>query len=137
MPVETLEISISTRGDDAIENLTARIEETVRASKIRSGLVHVFVPGSTASITTIEFEPGVVADLAAAIRRLAPREIDYRHNRIDDNGHSHIRSALIGPSLTIPLSEGRLLLGTWQQVVLVDHDARPRKRTIIIQLLGE
>ncbi len=137
MPVETTEILISTRGNDSIEDLTPRIEEILSLSKLRSGLVHVFVPGSTAAVTTVEYEPGLVEDLTEAVRRWSPREMAYRHNRIDDNGHSHIRAALLGPSLTIPFSEHRLLLGTWQQAVLIDSDVRPRRRKVIIQLIGE
>jgi secondary thiamine-phosphate synthase enzyme len=106
---------------------------------MRNGLVTVFVPGSTAGITTIEYEPGVVEDLKKAIERLAPQNIHYDHDARwgDGNGFAHVRASLLGPSLTVPFQEGNLLVGTWQQIVLVDFDNRPRNREIIVQVTGE
>jgi secondary thiamine-phosphate synthase enzyme len=102
-------------------------------------LVTVFVPGATGAVTTIEYEGGLVADLGYALQRIAPEEIDYAHNeRWDDgNGHSHIRASLLGPSLVVPFCEGRLMLGTWQQIVFLELDNRPRQRKVILQIMGE
>jgi secondary thiamine-phosphate synthase enzyme len=132
-------ISVKTQGFNDTHNLTPRVEEIVRAEKLTSGLVTVFVPGSTAGITTIEFESGVVEDLKKAIERLAPQNIHYDHDRRwgDGNGFSHVRAALLGPSLTVPVTNGELRLGTWQQIVLIDFDNRPREREIIVHLAGD
>lgn len=121
-------------------DITDRTSEAVRESGLKSGIVTVFVPGSTAGITTIEYEPGLLKDFPAAIERLVPSRIDYEHNRTsygEDNGHSHVRASFLGPSLTVPFAEKKLLLGTWQQVVLVDFDTRPRNRSLIFQVMGE
>jgi len=111
----------------------------VRTSGIRNGLVMAFVPGSTAGITTIEYERGAIEDLKKAIDRLAPAGIPYDHDARwgDGNGFAHVRAALLGPSLTVPLAGGRMQLGTWQQIILVDFDNRPRRRDVIIHVLGE
>ena len=111
----------------------------VSRAKLRQGLAVIFVTGSTAGITTIEYEPGLVQDLKDAVRRLFPEHLRYAHHEAagDDNGFSHLRAAFIGPSLTIPIAEGRLQLGTWQQVVLIDFDTHPRSRSYILQLIGE
>ena len=110
--------------------------ELVRESGVEDGLVSVFVRGSTAAVTTMEYEPGGVHDLRATLDRLIPADGSYRHNELnhDTNSHAHIRAALVGPSTTLPLSGGRLALGTWQQLVLVDFDDRPRDRTVIVQV---
>ena len=110
-----------------------------RARHLQAGVVTVFVPGATGAVTTIEFEDGLVADLGDALQRLAPREIDYAHNERwhDGNGHSHIRAALLGPSLSVPFCERRLMLGTWQQIVFLELDNRPRQRKVIVQIIGE
>jgi secondary thiamine-phosphate synthase enzyme len=115
------------------------VEAAVRRSGLREGVILASVPGSTAGVTTIEYEPGAVEDLKAAIARLAPEGIPYAHDRRwgDGNGFSHVRAALLGPSLALPFREGRLLAGTWQQVVLVDFDNRPRKRKVEIMAVGE
>jgi secondary thiamine-phosphate synthase enzyme len=120
-------------------DLTDRITTFVRTSGMHNGLVTVFVPGSTAGITTIEFENGVVGDLKKAVDRLVPRDIHYDHDRRwgDGNGFSHVRAALVGPSLSIPVHNGDMQLGTWQQIVLIDFDNRPRKRDVIVQIIGE
>ena len=132
------EISISTRGDCDILDITAQLEQLVHDSGIIEGIGCVFVPGATGALTAMEFEPGVVADLRAALQRLAPSEIEYQHHLKwkDGNGHSHVRAALIGPSVTVPIREGRLPLGTWQQIVFIELDVRPRKRSLLVQIVG-
>jgi secondary thiamine-phosphate synthase enzyme len=111
----------------------------VAASKVRNGLVTVFVQGSTASVSTIEFEPGLVADLQRTLEKLIPSNVPYDHDLRwgDGNGFSHIRAAIMGPSLTVPINNGRLALGTWQHIILVDFDNRPRRREILLQIIGE
>lgn len=137
--VATARIELPTRGQGYAQDITARVAEAVANSRIASGIVVVFVVGSTAGVTTIEFEPGAVADFDAALERLAPRHADYRHHLRwgDDNGSSHVRAALVGPSLSMPFDGGRLLLGTWQQIVLVEFDTRPRTREVVVQIVGE
>ena len=127
----------STAGTDVFD-ITARVREKVRESGIQNGLALAFVPGSTAALTTIEYERGAVQDLVDAIERIAPQSQDYRHDARwgDGNGYAHVRAALLGPSLTVPVVAGQLALGTWQQMVLVDFDNRPRKRRIMIQISG-
>lgn len=139
MTVRTARIERSTRGDGDTHDLTADVRRVVGASGLRDGVVHLFVVGSTAGLTTLEFEPGCVTDLDAAFERVAPRHGDYRHHERwgDHNGHSHVRAAMLGPHLTVPFVDGELTLGTWQQVVLVDFDDRPRDRTVIAQLIGD
>jgi secondary thiamine-phosphate synthase enzyme len=119
--------------------LTRAVAEDVRASGMRAGLVTVFVVGSTAAITTIEFEPGAVADFNRLFDELAPRHAEYRHHLRwgDDNGSSHVRAALLGPSLTVPFEASDLLLGTWQQIMLLEFDTSPRQREIVVQVVGE
>ncbi len=131
-------LRLDTPGEGHIANLTPGIERVVSTSGVGRGLVSVFVTGSTAAITTMEYEPGGVADLRALLDRLVPAQGDYEHNRRnhDTNAHAHLRAALIGPSETIPLVDGRLVLGTWQQVVLLDFDDRPRTRTVTVQVLS-
>jgi len=132
-------IHVSTRGDNDVHDLTSGVEAVVRRSNVDCGTATIFVPGSTAGITTIEFEPGVVNDLKQAIDRLAPSELHYDHDARwgDGNGYAHVRAALLGPSLTVPIVEGRMQLGTWQQIILVDFDNRPRERDIVIQVTGD
>lgn len=139
MAVVAREISLKTRGNNEIYDITCQVQEALSDLKITQGIVTVFVPGSTAGITTIEYEPGAVSDLQEAFERLMPRDIDYKHNQRwgDGNGFSHVRAAFCKASLTIPFSEKRLLLGTWQQVVLVDFDNRSRERRIVVQVIGE
>ncbi len=137
MAVETKRISLSTRGRDDICNITEEVARAVRSSRISSGVVTVFVPHSTAGITTIEYESGAVVDLSRVIRRLIPEDPSYEHNRIDDNAHSHLRAALIGPSVTVPFVNKELILGTWQQIVLCDFDTRSRRRQVILQIVGD
>ena len=122
-----------------IKDITEEVQDALQSTSLQSGLVTVFVPGATGGVTTIEFEAGLIEDLEAALQRLAPEDIDYAHNLRwqDGNGHSHIRAALIGPSLSIPFSQRQLMLGTWQQIVFLELDARPRQRRLIVQIMGE
>ena len=139
MKVQTSTLNIPTKGmGDAID-LTAQVNTLLRRSGLTDGTATVFVPGSTAGVTTIEFEPGVVGDLQQAFERLVPQNIHYAHDARwgDGNGFSHVRASLLGPSLTVPFSTGRLLLGTWQQIILVDFDNRSRDRDVIVQIQGE
>jgi len=137
--VHTVERTVRTRGQGDAHDVTAEAAGAVGRSGLRSGVVTVFVPGSTAGVTTLEFEDGVVADLAAALERLAPREGTYQHHRRwgDDNGSGHLRAGLVGPSLAVPFREGELLLGAWQQIVLLEFDTRPRTRRLVFQVMGE
>lgn len=139
MAVETLGISFRTRGDGDTVDLTPELAAGVRESGIATGVATLFIGGSTAGLTTIEYEPGAVADLNDVFEGIAPRERDWRHHLRwgDQNGHSHVRAALLGPSLCVPFVDGELTLGTWQQVVLVDFDDRPRSREVVVQLMGE
>lgn len=127
---------MSTRGQGDVHDLTEAVAAAVRQAGARDGLATVFVVGSTAGITTMEFEPGAVADLAELFEEFAPRDGDYRHHLTwgDDNGSSHARASLVGPSLSVPFEDGRLLLGTWQQIVLLEFDTRGRTREIVIQV---
>ncbi|HKF81105.1 MAG TPA: secondary thiamine-phosphate synthase enzyme YjbQ [Thermoleophilaceae bacterium] len=138
MPVHSGQLRFSTEGDGDVIDLTEGVLEVVRSAGVDEGAVSVFVPGSTAAVTTMEYEPGGVHDLRATMDRLVPSEGDYEHNRLnaDTNSHAHIRAAMVGPSETVPLRGGRLGTGTWQQVVLVDFDDRPRERTVVVQVLS-
>jgi len=137
--VTTDTISLSTKGHCDIVDITLPVEQQLAKSEIVSGIATVFVTGSTAGITTIEYEPGIIADLKDAWQRLAPDNIPYAHDRAwgDGNGYSHIRASLLGSSLVIPFKDKKLALGTWQQVVLVDFDNRPRQRQLVVQFMGE
>jgi len=139
MTVVSRTSEFSTTGDTDVIDLTSEASEFLEASGVQSGVLVVFTPGSTAGVTTIEFESGAVSDLKRALDILAPRHEDYEHNRRwgDGNGYSHVRSALMGPSIAIPVREGRLELGTWQQIVLCDFDNRPRRRRLTLHLLGD
>jgi secondary thiamine-phosphate synthase enzyme len=139
MPVKTESLSLSTQGDNHTVDITPQVYGAVQKSGLRSGIASVFVPGSTGGITTIEYESGAVQDLDEVLEKLVPRNIEYKHNLRwgDGNGHSHIRAALVGPSLTVPFSGGQLMLGTWQQIVFVDFDNRSRQREVVVQIIGE
>jgi secondary thiamine-phosphate synthase enzyme len=139
MPVKTMTLEVKTRGFSDVVDITSEVGRAVAESGMKDGIALVFVPGSTASVTTIEFESGAVSDLQRAVRELAPDDREYDHNKKwhDGNGFAHVRAALMGPGLSVPFSSGRLLLGTWQQIVLVDHDNRPRDREIVVQMVGE
>jgi secondary thiamine-phosphate synthase enzyme len=131
-------LSLKTSGNTDVIDITTQILKKVTESGITEGQILLFVPGSTASITTIEYESGVVQDLKEAVERLAPEGIFYRHDARwgDGNGYAHVRAALLGPSLTVPLMDGHPVLGTWQQIVLVDFDNRPRDRKILVHISG-
>jgi secondary thiamine-phosphate synthase enzyme len=137
--VVTKKISASTRGDGHTIDITSEVERAVREAGLSSGVVTLFVVGSTAGLTTIEFEEGAVSDLARLFEKLAPQDAPYQHELRwhDDNGHSHVRAALLGPSISVPFVAGKLALGTWQQIVLVDFDTRPRNREVVAQIIGE
>jgi secondary thiamine-phosphate synthase enzyme len=137
--VHTDRIRLTTRGQTDVHDLTERLGTIVAGSGVQTGTLTAFTPSSTSALTTIEFEPGAVEDLKRALEGLAPASAEYQHNLRwgDGNGHSHLRAALLGPSLSIPILEARLCLGTWQQVVYLDFDVRPRQREIIVQLIGE
>jgi secondary thiamine-phosphate synthase enzyme len=137
--VSTHRSSVATKGQGDIHDVTPHAAQAVADSGLHAGIVTVFVVGSTAGITTLEFESGVIADLGRALEGIAPRQGEYEHHRRwhDDNGSSHVRAALVGPSVTIPFAAGRLLLGTWQQVALVELDTRGRRREVIAQVMGE
>jgi secondary thiamine-phosphate synthase enzyme len=136
--VHTGQLRFSTEGDGDVVDLTEGVQSVIESSGVESGTASVFVPGSTAAVTAMEHEPGGVQDLKAALERLIPAEGDYAHNRLnnDTNSHAHIRAAIVGPSETVPVRDGRLALGTWQQLVLVDFDDRPRQRTVVVQVIG-
>ena len=131
-------LEFETAIDDVID-ITGDTAVAVQASGLRNGIAVIFVPGATGAVTTLEFEPGLVHDIKAALSRMAPKDIEYAHDQKwgDGNGHSHIRASMIGPSLTVPFAGGKLLLGTWQQIVFLEMDNQPRKRRIIVQILGE
>ena len=132
-------ISLSTKGFSDILDITHHVNGVIDRSKIENGLVTVFCPGSTGAVTTIEYESGVLKDLQKAIEKIVPSNIPYEHDKRwgDGNGFSHVRAALMKPSLTIPLIKGRLTLGTWQQIVFIDFDNRPRDRKILLKIIGE
>ena len=139
MPVKTASISLDTHGNTDIQDITHELVRLVEHSGLKSGTLTVFCPSSTSALTTVEFEPGAVADLKRMFEELVPSNRDYAHNATwdDGNGHSHMRAALLGPSLTIPFVEKTLTLGTWQQVIYVDFDIRPRHRELVVQIMGE
>jgi secondary thiamine-phosphate synthase enzyme len=133
------ELELSTKGFSDILDITSSVEQVVGESRVRDGVVNVAVIGSTASVSTIEYEPALVEDVKEQLEKLIPHTLASRHSATwgDDNGFSHIRATLMGPSMTLPVAEGRIVLGTWQQVVVIDHDNRPRQRRIRIQVVGE
>ncbi|MDQ7062880.1 MAG: secondary thiamine-phosphate synthase enzyme YjbQ [candidate division KSB1 bacterium] len=139
MAVITRFIEKKTAGFTDIHDLTPEVAELVRDSGLKDGIVTVFVPGSTGGITTIEYEPGLKRDLPEALEKIAPTNKTYHHDATwgDGNGFAHVRAAFIGPSLTVPFSDGRLHLGTWQQIVFLDFDNRSRHRRIVVQIMGE
>jgi secondary thiamine-phosphate synthase enzyme len=139
LSVVTDRLELETRGESEVVDVTGRVQGLVEKHGFGEGQALVFVPGSTAGLTTVEYETGLIEDLPAAFERLAPRDLHYRHEDTwhDGNGHSHVRASLLGASVTIPFSGGRLLLGTWQQIVLIDFDNRPRRRELVVQLSGD
>jgi len=137
--VITRELRLNTQGDCDVLDVTGEVAQVVRESGLKAGTATIFCPGSTGGLTTIEYESGVVADLEQVLDEIVPPDRDYRHHLRwgDDNGHAHVRAALIGPSLTVPFVDGRLTLGTWQQIVFCDFDTRPRSRRLVVQIIGE
>ena len=136
MTVHTAELRFATQGDADVVDITADVQRVVAEGSIDDGLVTAFLRGSTAAITTMEFEPGGVSDLRELLDRVIPVEGDYEHNRLnhDTNSHAHQRASIIGPSEVVPVQDGRLALGTWQQLVLIDFDDHPRERTVLVQV---
>lgn len=139
MAVHTENIELETRGEVQIIDITDMVERAVERSKVREGIALVFVPGSTGAITTIEYEPGLLHDLPEALERLFPRGIVYQHHERwhDGNGHSHVRASFMKPDLCVPVTSGSLELGTWQQIVFVELDNKPRRRRIVVKVVGE
>ena len=139
MSVITRTITVSSNGENDMIDITHRIDEAIKATMLQDGIVAIFVSGSTAAVKTIEYEPGLSKDFPKMLARIAPSEIEYEHDNTwhDANGHSHVRASLIGPSLTVPFKNKGLLLGTWQQIVLLEMDTRPRDRKIVLQMIGE
>jgi secondary thiamine-phosphate synthase enzyme len=137
--VVTQSIELQTRGNGDIHDISGAVAQAVESSALRDGIATVFVQGSTGAVSTIEYEPGLEADLRAYFDRAVPRNIPYEHDRRwhDGNGHSHVRATLLGPSLTVPFVKGRLTLGTWQQIIFVDFDVRSRRRTLVVQIMGQ
>jgi secondary thiamine-phosphate synthase enzyme len=137
--VKTGSIQLSTRGNADVADITTQVAQAVRDSELKDGTVTIFCPSSTSALTTIEYESGCVSDLRRLFEEIIPQNRDYAHNAKwhDGNGHSHIRAALLGPSLTIPFVQGNLTLGTWQQVIYVDFDVRSRRRELVLQMVGE
>ena len=132
-------ISFQTKGENEIVNITKLVGEVVSETKLKDGIVTVFVPGSTGALTTIEFEPGLVEDFPNMLERIAPKTASYEHEKRwhDGNGHSHVRASLIGPSITIPFVNSELTLGTWQQVIFMELDVHSRNRSLVLQIVGE
>ena len=139
MSVHYDEINVRTKGEVDIIDITGDTQKIVGKSKIKDGIACIFVPGSTGTLTTIEYEPGLMKDLHRALQKIAPKGEHYDHHETwnDDNGHSHVRASLMGPSITVPIKNGKMLHGTWQQIVFVELDTRPRDRNIIVQIVGE
>lgn len=138
--VKTVKLKIPTKGNCDVVDITTQVSEAITQAGITNGIVTVFNVGSTAGITTTEYEPGLVNyDIEAAFEKIAPQNARYEHEETwhDDNGHSHVRATMLGPSLTVPLVDGQMTLGTWQQIILIDFDTRARTRTIICQIIGQ
>jgi len=138
MAVVTKTMRLRTKGEQHMINITDDVSRAVRESDLSDGIATVFVPGSTAAVTTIEYEPGLLKDFPDMLERVAPKDIEYQHEQMwhDGNGHSHVRASLIGPSLTVPFANKELVLGTWQQIVLVELDVRGRDRDLVVQMVG-
>jgi secondary thiamine-phosphate synthase enzyme len=139
MNIVTKVVQLRSSKENDIIDVTKQTSDALRESGLNNGIINVFVAGSTAAITTIEYEPGLRYDFPKMLSRIAPKEIQYRHDETwhDGNGHSHVRASLVGPSLTVPFSNGVLILGTWQQIVMLEMDIKPRERVLTIQILGE
>ena len=133
------EIQFKSRGFSDIRDITAEVADIVHRAGIKNGLVNISVIGSTASVSTIEYEPALVEDVQAQLEKMVPHNMPTRHGSTwgDDNGFSHIRATLMGPGITLPIADGNLVLGTWQQIIILDHDNRPRNRRVYVQVIGE
>ena len=133
------EINIETNGEADIVDITSKVQNVITKSKIRNGIVCIFVPGSTGTITTIEYEPGLMKDLPRALEKIAPKNIHYDHHETwhDDNGRSHVKASIMGPGSTFPIKNAKLIHGTWQQLVFLELDTRPRFRNIIVNIVGD
>ncbi|MFZ0742714.1 MAG: secondary thiamine-phosphate synthase enzyme YjbQ [Nitrososphaeraceae archaeon] len=139
MNIVTKVVQLRSSKENDIIDVTKQTSDALRESGLNNGIINVFVAGSTAAITTIEYEPGLRHDFPKMLSRIAPKDIQYRHDETwhDGNGHSHVRASLVGPSLTVPFSNGVLILGTWQQIVMLEMDTKPRERVLTMQILGE
>jgi len=139
MDIITKTLDFQTQGNTDIIDITDDVQRALKEANLKEGTITVFVPGATGAVTTIEYESGLIEDLTSAVERIAPLGMEYKHNLKwgDGNGHSHVRASLIGPSVTIPFSNAKLMLGTWQQIVFIDFDVRPRTRKIILQIIGD
>ena len=139
MSVITKTIQVKTKGEDDIIDITDQTSKGIEGSKMKNGVVTIFVSGSTAALSTIEYEPGLLSDFPKMLERVAPKNIDYGHEKLwhDGNGHSHVKASLVGPSLTVPFCNGQMMLGTWQQIVLVELDTRSRDRSLVLQIIGK
>ena len=139
MTVESQIVKLATQKEGEILDITDKVQTIVENGTIQSGVVFLFVPGSTAALTTIEYEPGLLVDLPSVLERIAPSDSLYEHEKRwhDGNGHSHVRASLIGPDLSVPFEGKKLMLGTWQQIVFIEFDVRPRDRTVIVYSIGE
>ena len=139
MKVYQGEIELETKGENDMIDLTDEVQRVVKESGIKEGIACIFVPGSTGAITTIEYEPGLMKDMPRALERIAPKNEHYHHHETwhDYNGHSHVRASIIGPSLTVPVTNGKIVHGTWQQIVFIEMDVRSRHRRILVKVLGE
>ncbi len=139
MTVFQKEVHVKTKGEGDVLDITDLVEEVTRKSGIKNGVVHIFAIGSTAAISTMEYEPGLKRDLSEILERIAPKNMEYKHHLRwgDYNGHSHIRATVLGPSLSVPLRNGRLILGTWQQIIFIELDVRARERRFVVTVIGE
>jgi secondary thiamine-phosphate synthase enzyme len=139
MTVKSKRIKLQTKGRDHVIDITGEVEAAASSAKVKNGTATVFVFGSTASVTTVEHEPGLVKDIKMIDEKLIPSDVTYAHDATwgDANGYAHLRASLYGPSVTVPIVSGSLTLGTWQQIIVIDHDNRPRSREVIIQIMGE
>ncbi len=138
MKVETKYLSIDVKADVDIKDITNDVQNAVRESGVKNGIVTIFVPGSTGSVSTMEYEPGLLKDIPRALETIAPSNIDYEHHKTwhDDNGKSHVRATIMGPSIVVPIVDGRVIHGTWQQIVFLNFDTRPRRRQVVLQIMG-
>lgn len=139
MKIETKYLSLDVMADVDIKDITGKVQDAVSESGVRNGIVALFVPGSTGVVSTMEYEPGLLKDIPRALERIAPSGIDYEHHKTwhDDNGRSHVRATIMGPSMVVPVVNGRVIHGTWQQIVFMNMDTRPRRRDVVLQIMGE